>query len=115
MDEHLSRTEAPRNPSDASRETMERIRKVLVESLRLNVRQEELPCQQMLEEAAILNSTAVLEFVTAAEQEFGEALDMIQADGPDEFAAASLPVLARAVERQIHDHPKGWTKWMFWP
>ena len=40
---------------------------------------------------------------------------MIQADGPDEFAAASLPVLARAVERQIHDHPKGWTKWMFWP
>jgi acyl carrier protein len=111
MDEHLSRTD----PSDASRDTMERIRKVFVGSLRLNVREEELPYQQMLEEAAILNSIAVLEFVKAVGQEFGEALDMIQADGPDEFAAANLPVLARTVERQIHDHPEDWTKRMFWP
>ena len=43
------------------------------------------------------------------------ALDMIQADGPDEFAAASLAVLARTVERQIHDHPEDCTKWVFWP
>jgi len=115
MDEHLSRTAAARNPSDASRDTMERIRKVFVQSLRSNVREEELPYQQMLEEAAILNSIAVLEFVTAAEQAFGEALDMNQANGPDEFAAASLPVLVRTVEPQIQDHPEDWTKWMFWP
>lgn len=109
MDEHLGGTEAARNPSDASRDTMERIRKVFVESLRLNVRQEELPYQQMLEQAAILDSIAVLEFVTAPEREFGEALDMIQADGPDEFATANLPVLAGTVERQIQDHPEDWT------
>lgn len=115
MDEHLSRTEAARNPSDVSRDTMERIRKVFIESLRLNVCEEELPYQQMLEEAAILASIDVLEFVTAVEQEFGEALDMNQADGPDEFAAASLPVLVRTAEPQIHDHPEDWTKWMFWP
>ena len=47
--------------------------------------------------------------------QFGEALEMIQADGADEFAAANLPVLAGAVERQIQDHPEDWTKWIFWP
>jgi acyl carrier protein len=113
MDEHLTRIETARNPSDAPRSTMERIRKV--ESLRLNVREEELPYRQMLEEGAILDSIAVLEFMTAVEQEFGEALDMIQADGPDEFAAANLPVLAGTVERQIQDHPEDWTKGIFWP
>jgi len=44
--------------------------------------------------------------------QFGETLDIIQADGPDEFAAANLPVLAGAVERQIQNHPEDWTKWI---
>jgi lauroyl/myristoyl acyltransferase len=47
--------------------------------------------------------------------EFGKALEMTPADGPDEFAAANLPVLAGAVERQIQAHPEEWTKWIFRP
>ena len=44
--------------------------------------------------------------------QFGEELDMTQADGPDEFAAANLPLLAGAIERQIRDHPEDWSKWI---
>src|ERR1035438_7192360 len=75
MDEHLSCTVAARNSSGTSPGTMDRIRKVFVASLRLNVREQELPYQQMLEQAAILDSIAVLEFVTAVEREFGISLE----------------------------------------
>ena len=60
MDEHLM----------ASPETMARLKRVFVDSLHSNIRAEELPYEQMLEEAAILDSVAVLEFVIAVEKEF---------------------------------------------
>ena len=44
--------------------------------------------------------------------QFGEALETIPADGSDEFAAANLPLLAGAIERQIRDHPEDWSKWI---
>jgi acyl carrier protein len=75
MDEHLNPSEAASHSAGASRDTMERIRKVFVESARLKVRAQELPFEQMLEEVAILDSIAVLEFVTAMEREFGVSLE----------------------------------------
>ena len=65
MDQHLT----------GSRETMARIRKVLVESLQLDVREEEVPYEQMLEEVAILDSIAILEFVAAVEKEFAISIE----------------------------------------
>ena len=44
--------------------------------------------------------------------QFADALETIQADSPDEFAAANLPLLAGAMERQIRDHPEDWAKWI---
>ncbi len=71
MVDHISSAEA----SDAPRDTMERIKKIFVQSLHLKVREDELPYEQMLEEAALLDSIAVLEFVTAVEKEFGISLE----------------------------------------
>jgi acyl carrier protein len=75
MDDHLSRATAVGGPVDARKDTMARIRRVFVKSLRLHVREQELPYAEMLEEAAILDSIAVLEFVTAVEREFGISLE----------------------------------------
>jgi acyl carrier protein len=50
---------------------MDRIRRVFIESLRLNVSEEDLPYEHKLDEAAGLDSIAVLEFVAALEKEFG--------------------------------------------
>lgn len=60
MDEHLN----------GSLDTMARIRRVFVESLQLNLRDDQVPYDQMLEEVASLDSIALLEFVTAVEKEF---------------------------------------------
>lgn len=51
--------------------TLHRVRRVFIESLRLNLREEDLPVGRRLEEAAGLDSIAVLEFVAAVEKEFG--------------------------------------------
>ena len=47
--------------------------------------------------------------------QFGEALDMIQADGSDVFAAAHLPVLAGAVKQPVQYRLGDRTKWMSRP
>jgi acyl carrier protein len=88
MDEHLI----------GSRDTMARIRKVLVESLQLNVRDEELPYEQMLEEVAILDSIAILEFVAAVEKEFGIRMEPKNLDF--DFLR-DLSVLASYIEQRI--------------
>jgi acyl carrier protein len=92
MDEHLM----------ASPETMARIKKVFVDSLHSNVREEDLPYEQMLEEAAILDSVAVLEFVTAVEKEFGITLEteLLEFD-----FLRDLSVLALYIEQRIQAHP----------
>jgi len=86
----------------ASPETMARIKRVFVDSLHSNVREEELPYEQMLEEAAILDSVAVLEFVTAVEKEFGITLEteLLEFD-----FLRDLSVLALYIEQRIQAHP----------
>jgi acyl carrier protein len=94
MDQHL----------DASRNTMARIRKVFVESQHLNLREEEVPYEQMLEEVAILDSIAVLEFVAAVEKEFGIRMEPEKLDF--DFLR-DLSVLASYIEQRMQDGPEG--------
>jgi acyl carrier protein len=54
-----------------SRETMDRIWRVFVESLHLNLPEEEFSYEAKLDESVGLDSVAVLDFVTALEKEFG--------------------------------------------
>jgi acyl carrier protein len=87
----------------ASPETMARIKRVFVDSLHPNVHHEELPYEQMLEEAAILDSVAVLEFVMAVEKEFGVTLEteLIEFD-----FLRDLSVLALYIEQRIQVQPE---------
>jgi acyl carrier protein len=66
MDDHLS---------GPSQDTIGRVRRVFVESLHLKVGHAELSYERMLEEAASLDSIAVLEVLTAVEREFGISLE----------------------------------------
>ena len=88
MDEHLN----------GSLHTMARIRRVFIESLHLNVRDDQVPYEQMLEEVAILDSIALLEFVTAVEKEFGLKLEPELLDF--DFLR-DLPALASHIEQRI--------------
>ena len=83
---------------------MARIRKDFVESLHLNVRDEELPYEQMLEGAVILDSIAVLEFVTAVEKEFGITMEPKFLEVEFDFLR-DLSVLGSYIERRIETHP----------
>jgi acyl carrier protein len=87
MDEHLN----------GSLDTMARIRRVFVESLHLNVRDDQVPYEQMLEEVAILDSIALLEFVTAVEKEFGIRMEPELLDF--DFLR-DLPALASYIENR---------------
>ncbi len=71
MDAPLSSAEPAGSPDAPARDTMDRIRRVFIASLHLNVRAEDLLYQHKLDEAAGLDSIAVLEFVAALEKEFG--------------------------------------------
>jgi acyl carrier protein len=50
---------------------MGRIRRVFIESLHVNLREEDFSYETKLDEAAGMDSVAVLEFVAAIEKEFG--------------------------------------------
>jgi acyl carrier protein len=54
-----------------SRDTIDRIRRVFIESLHVNLREEDFSYEAKLDESAGLDSVAVLDFVTALEREFG--------------------------------------------
>ena len=54
-----------------SRDTLRRIRRVFIDSLHLNLGEEDFSYETKLDESAGLDSVAVLEFVTALEREFG--------------------------------------------
>lgn len=73
MDQLLNRGTG--GPENVSRETIERIRTVLAESLHLNQNGKGLSYEEMLDEAVGLDSIAVLEFLTAVEKEFGIKLE----------------------------------------
>ena len=78
--------------------TMARIRRVFVESLHLNVRDNQVPYEQMLEEVAMLDSIALLEFVTAVEKEFGIK---VEPELLDFDFLRDLPGLASYIEHRI--------------
>ena len=54
-----------------SRDTMDRIRRVFIQSLHLSLSEEDFNYEAKLDESVGLDSVAVLEFVTALEKEFG--------------------------------------------
>ncbi|MGP0071183.1 MAG: acyl carrier protein [Bryobacteraceae bacterium] len=87
----------------AGQETMARIRKVFVESLHLNIRGEELPYEQMLEEAVTLDSIAVLEFITAVEKEFGITMEPKFLEVEFDFLR-DLSALASYIEHRLQTH-----------
>lgn len=58
-----------------SGQTLDRIRRVFIESLHLNLQAEDLADGDKLKEAAGLDSVAVLEFVAALEKEFEITLE----------------------------------------
>lgn len=64
-----------KDASFASLDTVLRIRRVFIESLHLNLREEEFSYETKLDEAVGLDSVAVLEFVIAIEKEFGIAFE----------------------------------------
>jgi acyl carrier protein len=53
--------------------TLNRAREVFIQSLRLNLREEDLPAGRRVEKVAGLDSNAMLEFVAAVEKESGAA------------------------------------------
>lgn len=83
---------------NGSLQTMARIRRVFIESLHLNVPDNQVPYEQMLEDVAILDSIALLEFVTAVEKEFGLKLD---AELLDFDFLRDLPALASHIDQRI--------------
>lgn len=58
-----------------SRQTLDRIRRIFIESLHLNLRAEDLAYGDKLDEVVALDSVAVLEFVAALEKEFEIAIE----------------------------------------
>jgi acyl carrier protein len=60
-----------KDAGSGSRDTMDRIRRVFIDSLHLNLREEDVSYEAKLDEAVGLDSVAALEFVTAIEKEFG--------------------------------------------
>ena len=63
-------------PTAGSRATADRIRRVFVAALGVNVDPEALPYEAMLDDTVGLDSVAILEFVVALEVEFGIELEM---------------------------------------
>jgi acyl carrier protein len=59
----------------ASSNTPDRIRRVFVRSLHLNLSEGDLEYEQRLDEMVGLDSLAVIEFVTALEKEFGITIE----------------------------------------
>jgi acyl carrier protein len=70
-------------------ETDRRIRKVLIESLSLGLREEDLPYSDTLDEWVALDSMAALQFVIGLEKEFGVVIE------PEQLELALLKDLPR--------------------
>jgi len=82
----------------ASRNTTDRIGRVFVRSLHLNLSEGDLDYGQKLDEVVGLDSLAVIEFVTALEKEFGITME------PERLRldlVRDLPKLAAYVEERV--------------
>lgn len=86
----------------ASRDTLDRIRKVFIASLALNLEEKDLREEMKLDELAGLDSLAVLEFVSALEKEFGISIEpqFLELD-----FVTDLPRLASYIEKRGAHHP----------
>lgn len=98
MAEFLGGGESAGNSHFASSDTLDRIQRVFVESISVSAGHENLRYEQKLEEAASLDSIAVLEFMTAVEKEFGIAMEPAYLDF--EFLR-DLPALASYIEDRM--------------
>jgi acyl carrier protein len=82
-------------------EIVSRIRRVLIQSLSLGMREEDLKYTNQLDEMVALDSMAILEFIAGLEREFGIAIEPEQM----EFAMLKdLPKLAGYIARRTSDH-----------
>ena len=79
-------------------DTADRIRRVFVRSLHLNLSEGDLDYESKLDESVGLDSLAVLEFVTALEKEFGITIEpeLLRLD-----FVRDLPQLAAYVEDRV--------------
>lgn len=102
MDAFLTNAGSGEPPRRGSEDTMNRIRRVFVESLHLNLSPLDLDYEHKLDEFAGLDSLAVLEFVTALEKEFGITIEpeLLRLD-----FVRDLPQLASYIEGQIPRSP----------
>jgi acyl carrier protein len=102
MDEFLGSVEFTSRPRSQSPGTLDRIHKVFAESIPVSAGEEDLPHELKLDVAASLDSIAVLEFMTAVEQEFGIELE-------PEFLEfdflRDLPALAAYLEDRMKGQP----------
>jgi acyl carrier protein len=98
MAEFLGGAESTGNSPFASSDTLDRIQRVFAESISVSAGHENLRYEQKLEEAASLDSIAVLEFLTAVEKEFGIAMEPAFLDF--DFLR-DLPALASYVESRM--------------
>lgn len=82
----------------ASRDTADRIRRVFVRSLHVNLSEGELDYEQRLDEVVGLDSLAIIEFVTAIEKEFGITMEpeLLRID-----LVRDLPQLTAYVEERV--------------
>jgi acyl carrier protein len=103
MDESLSGARRDGHSSTASRDTANRIQKVLVESLHASADEPGVPYEQRLDEVASVDSIAVLEFMTAVEREFGIT---IESEFLDFDFLRDLPRLASYLEARMGKPPR---------
>jgi acyl carrier protein len=103
MDAFLTGAGSAGSTSARSRDTMDRIRRVFVESLHLNLKEADLDYEHKLDESVGLDSLAVLEFITALEKEFGFTIDpeMLKLD-----FIRDLPRLASYIEERAARLPR---------
>jgi acyl carrier protein len=101
MDEFLSQAAPASDPGAPSRDTLDRIQRVFAQSMRLVAGEKGLPYERMLEEAAGLDSIAVLEFMTAVEKEFGLTIEQefLEFDFLRDFSRLAVYVEARMGKR----------------
>lgn len=99
MDDVL--TPAGVQDSSAAGDTMSRVRKTFATSLGRTLPDDDGRDQQLFDEAASLDSIAVLEFMTALESEFGIVLEQkaIEFDFLRDFAALAHYIDDRVRER----------------
>ena len=98
MDDFLGSARSAGDSPSASPDTRDRIQKILDESTSVGDGKVPLPYDRKIDEAAGLDSIAVLEFVAAVEKEFGI---VIETEFLELDFLRDLPALAAYIERRM--------------